>query len=151
VNPLSERARPPGTSNRDLAISLAILRSIAELSQGELAESAGVTNSAISDYERAKVDPQTQTLQKLLRALNLPLSALDDTQAFIFRIRAQRNAHSAEATTVSAEGAFSAATLSPARRAQRIVIAEIASEAGRFASRFVHFLLELLAQGRSLE
>jgi transcriptional regulator with XRE-family HTH domain len=63
-------------ANDDLAVTLSILRIIRRWSQSELAEAAGVTNSAISDYERGKVDPQTQTLQKLVRALGLPLSAL---------------------------------------------------------------------------
>src|SRR5712691_745488 len=78
-------------SNDDLAVTLSILRIIRRWSQSELAEAAGVTNSAISDYERGKVDPQTQTLQKLVRALGLPLSALDQTQSFIQIIRAQMN------------------------------------------------------------
>jgi transcriptional regulator with XRE-family HTH domain len=149
MNDSDDRALPPsGTSGRDLALSLAILRIIREYSQSELAEAAGVTNSAISDYERAKVDPQTQTLQKLIRALNLPLSALDDTQAFVLRIRAQMHAKT-EALAGEADDAFSAASaVSPAKRAQRLEIAIIASEAGRFASRFVHFVLDLLAQGR---
>src|SRR5947208_17140922 len=76
-------------SNDDLAVTLSILRIIRRWSQSELAEAAEVTNSAVSDYERGKVDPQTQTLQKLIRALGLPLSALDQTQAFIQIIRAQ--------------------------------------------------------------
>ena len=79
-------------TNDDLAVTLSILRIIRRWSQSELAEAAGVTNSAISDYERGKVDPQTQTLQKLIRALGLPLSALDQTQAFIQMIRAQMSA-----------------------------------------------------------
>src|SRR5215475_7682645 len=83
-------------SNDDLAVTLSILRTIRRWSQSELAEAAGVTNSAISDYERGKVDPQTQTLQKLVRALGLPLSSLDQTQAFIQMIRAQMNAASEE-------------------------------------------------------
>jgi transcriptional regulator with XRE-family HTH domain len=141
---LQERARPPG-AGRDLAISLSILRITREWSQSELAEAAGVTNSAISDYERGKVDPQTQTLQKILRALGVPLSALDDTQAFIVRLRAQMSLE----TNVegSAETAFSASpTVSPARRALRMQIAEIASEAGRVCSRLVQFVLELLSR-----
>ena len=35
-----------------LAVTLAILRNIRRMSQSELAEAAGVTNSAVSDYER---------------------------------------------------------------------------------------------------
>jgi transcriptional regulator with XRE-family HTH domain len=141
---LSERARPPG-AGRDLAISLAILRITREWSQSDLAEAAGITNSAISDYERGKVDPQTQTLQKILRALGLPLSALDDTQAFIVRLRAQMSLE--KLAGVSAETDLSASpTVSPARRALRLQIAEIASEAGRFSSRLVQFVLELLSR-----
>src|SRR4051795_9445588 len=83
------RARPPATTTEDPAVPLAILRIIRRYSQSELAEAAGVTNSAISDYERGKVDPQSQTLQKLVRALGLPLAALDQTQTFIQIIRAQ--------------------------------------------------------------
>src|SRR5579864_2233533 len=76
-------------SNDDLAVTLSILRIIRRWSQSELAEAAGVTNSAISDYERGRVDPQTKTLQKIIRALGLPLSALDQTQAFILSVRSQ--------------------------------------------------------------
>jgi transcriptional regulator with XRE-family HTH domain len=143
---LPDRARPPGAS-RDLAVSLSIFRITREWSQSELAEAAGVTNSAISDYERGKVDPQTQTLLKILRALGLPLSALDDTQSFIVRLRAKM---SLEPAGESAETAFSASpavpAVSPARRALRLQIAEVASEAGRVCSRLVQFVLELLSR-----
>jgi transcriptional regulator with XRE-family HTH domain len=127
----------------DLAVTLAILRIIRRWSQSELAEVAGVTNSAISDYERGKVDPQTQTLQKLVRALGLPLSSLDQTQAFIQMIRAQMD-HGGSGD--SAEGRFSnAAAISPREREVRAEIAQIASEGGRFASRLTRLMLELLA------
>jgi transcriptional regulator with XRE-family HTH domain len=132
-------------SNDDLAVTLSILRIVRRWSQSELAEAAGVTNSAISDYERGKVDPQTQTLQKLVRALGLPLSALDQTQAFIQIIRAQMNM--GDSQLVSGEGqAFSnAAALSPKEREVRAEIAQIASEGGRFASRLTRLMLELMA------
>jgi len=133
-------------SNDDLAVTLSILRIIRRWSQSELAEAAGVTNSAISDYERGKVDPQTQTLQKLVRALGLPLSALDQTQSFIQIIRAQMDM--GDARVPQGEGAqpFSnAAALSPREREVRAEIAQIASEGGRFASRLTRMLLELMA------
>ena len=134
-------------SNDDLAVTLSILRIIRRWSQSELAEAAGVTNSAISDYERGKVDPQTQTLQKLVRALGLPLSSLDQTQAFIQMIRSQMD--SAEAGSGAKEGGaqpFSnASALSPKEREMRAEIAQIASEGGRFASRLTRLMLELLA------
>ena len=133
-------------ANDDLAVTLSILRSIRRWSQSELAEAAGVTNSAISDYERGKVDPQTQTLQKLVRALGLPLSALDQTQAFIQMIRAQMDT----GEPVEGEGLsnlFSnASTVSPQERARRAEIAEIASEGGRFASRLTRMMLELMSR-----
>ena len=134
-------------SNDDLAVTLSILRTIRRWSQSELAEAAGVTNSAISDYERGKVDPQTQTLQKLVRALGLPLSSLDQTQAFIQMIRAQMD--TGDTGPGAKEGgsqAFSnAAALSPKEREMRAEIAQIASEGGRFASRLTRLMLELLA------
>jgi transcriptional regulator with XRE-family HTH domain len=129
----------------DLAVTLSILRIIRRWSQSELAEAAGVTNSAISDYERGKVDPQTQTLQKLLRALGLPLSALDQTQAFIQMIRAQMSAPGEAEDSTRFSGA---SEISPGERELRAEIAQIASEGGRFASRLTRTVLELLAQGR---
>jgi transcriptional regulator with XRE-family HTH domain len=130
----------------DLAVTLSILRIIRRWSQSELAEAAGVTNSAISDYERGKVDPQTQTLQKLIRALGLPLSALDQAQAFIQMIRAQMTLPETAALQDEGErpGFSSASALSPAERELRAEIAQIASEGGRFASRLTRLMLELM-------
>jgi transcriptional regulator with XRE-family HTH domain len=139
-------------TNDDLAVTLSILRIVRRWSQSELAEAAGVTNSAISDYERGKVDPQTQTLQKLIRALGLPLSALDQSQAFIQMIRAQMT--SLETVDSQAEGetqGFSSASdLSPVEREMRAEIAQVASEGGRFASRLTRLMLEMM-MGRSEE
>ncbi|HTQ80417.1 MAG TPA: helix-turn-helix transcriptional regulator [Thermoanaerobaculia bacterium] len=133
-------------SNDDLAVTLSILRIIRRWSQSELAEAAGVTNSAISDYERGKVDPQTQTLQKLVRALGLPLSALDQTQSFIQIIRAQMDSGEPRARTEEGPLPFSnASALSPKEREVRAEIAQVASEGGRFASRLTRLMLELMA------
>src|SRR3954454_22743232 len=108
-------------SNDDLAVTLSILRIIRRWSQSELAEAAGVTNSAISDYARGKVDPQTQTLQKLVRALGLPLSALDQTQAFIHLIRAQMATGEG---LLSGEGEVASTPTSTVEQALRVEIAE---------------------------
>lgn len=132
-------------ANDDLAVTLSILRIIRRWSQSELAEAAGVTNSAISDYERGKVDPQTQTLQKLVRALGLPLSALDQTQAFIQIIRAQMNIGEPAPSDGASSRFSNASAVSPEERAMRAEIAQIASEGGRFASRLTRLMLELLA------
>src|SRR3954469_14594182 len=136
-------------ANDDLAVTLSILRIIRRWSQSELAEAAGVTNSAISDYERGKVDPQTQTLQKLVRALGLPLSALDQTQSFIQLIRAQMDLGETGVQDDGASQLFSnASSLTPREREVRGEIAQIASEGGRFASRLTRMLLELMAPTR---
>jgi transcriptional regulator with XRE-family HTH domain len=128
--------------NDDLAVTLSILRTIRRWSQSQLAEAAGVTNSAISDYERGKVDPQAHTLKKLMRALGLPLSALDQTQEFILKMRAQMDAGSEEDAP---EQPLSHPTGVSAPDPRRAEIAQIASEGGRFASRLTRLMLELLA------
>lgn len=134
------------SQSEDLAVTLSILRIIRRWSQSELAEASGVTNSAISDYERGKVDPQTQTLQRLVRALGLPLSALDQTQAFIQIVRAQMNRETDGDAAAAGAPLFSdASALSPEERAMRSEIAQLASEGGRFASRLTRIALELLA------
>jgi transcriptional regulator with XRE-family HTH domain len=138
-------------SNDDLAVTLSILRIIRRWSQSELAEAAGVTNSAISDYERGKVDPQTQTLQKLVRALGLPLSALDQTQAFIQVVRAQMDTNEPGSLPGGGAAFSNAAALSPKERELRAEIAQIASEGGRFASRLTRLMLELLAGSGRLD
>jgi len=121
----------------DMAVSLAILRLIRRWSQSELALAAGVTNSAISDYERGKVDPQAQTLSKLMKALGLPLSALDQTQAFIQMIRAQIGS----LAEGEKEGKFSAAAaVSPEEREANAQAADLASEGGLFFSRLIYMM-----------
>jgi transcriptional regulator with XRE-family HTH domain len=136
------------TQGEDLAVTLSILRVIRRWSQSELAEAARVTNSAISDYERGKVDPQTQTLQKLVRALGLPLSALDQTQAFIQSVRAQMTR--LEPDGEGGKGASSlfsdASAMSAEEREMRAEIAQIASEGGRFVSHMTGMILGLLAK-----
>src|SRR4051812_1327250 len=140
-----------GTVQEDLAVTLAVLRIIRRWSQSELSEAAGVTNSAISDYERGKVDPQTQTLQKMMRALGLPLSALDQTQAFILAIRAQMGEDGSSLGQEGGSPPFSGGgDLSPRERELRSEIAQIASEGGRFASRLTRMMLEMMSRNGSM-
>ncbi len=143
--PDQDRAAPPGWVHQDLAISLTLLRLVRGYSQAELAERSGLTSSALSEYERGKVDPQTQTLQKLLSGLGLPHSALDDAAHFILRIRALSipDTERSSDETQPAE-----APDRRVRRARRTEVAQLASEAGRFASKFVFFLFEDLDSRR---
>jgi hypothetical protein len=82
-----------------------------------------------------------QTLQKLVRALGLPLSALDQTHSFILLVRAQMVGD--EPPPAVGDAAFSAAgSVSPAEQSRRLEIARIASDGGRFFTSFIHQLLE---------
>jgi transcriptional regulator with XRE-family HTH domain len=132
----------------DLAVTLGILRIVRRMSQSDQAEAAGVTNSAISDYERGKVDPQSHTLRKLLRGLDLPVSILDQAQAFIETVRSQVGARvqgepePAQAVALDLPGE---AHLDLKLRTE---VALLASEGARFAARFIRLLFLVLASHR---
>jgi transcriptional regulator with XRE-family HTH domain len=128
-------------SRGNLATILTILRNIRGMSQSELAQGAGVTNSAISDYERGKVDPQTATLRKLMGALSLPLSVLDDTQAYIDAIESQIG-HGGAMVAVVEEA--------PAEHELAGEIALLAADGGRFVARFIRLLFLVLLGDREL-
>jgi len=134
-----------------LAVSLAILRIIRRLSQSDLATAAGVTNSAVSDYERGKVDPQTSTLQKLFRGLNLPLSVLEETQAFILRIRSQVGTRgSSHKPQLAVLGTIDTAAVHAEEREIAAEVAILAVEGGRCVARFIRVLfLTLFWMARS--
>jgi len=136
---LAEDALP--VRDDHFAVTLAVLRITRRLSQSELAERSGVTNSAISDYERGKVDPQAMTLRKLFYGLDLPISVLDETRAFIERIRSQ----------VGAEGdhrhqrlaALEAIDVAAVNAEEEEIWGEVlilAAEGGRFLARFIRLL-----------
>lgn len=132
----------------DVGTVIHVLRVIQDLSQGQLAEAAGVRNSSISNYERGKAVPKLETLQKLAQGLGLELSALEETQHFIRRMRAQRGAggvgfrHRSGSGSLLREGEGGAALDPDALVAE---VEQLSGEAGRFASRLVRVLLELFA------
>lgn len=120
-----------------------VLRVIHSLSQGDLAEVSGVRNSSISNYERGKAIPKLETLQKLAEGMGLPLSAVQETQEFIHRMRSQmRGASVGDATSFhlgeGAAGRVDAAAL-------RTEMEQVANDAGRLVSRLVRLVLQLLA------
>src|SRR5262249_21367074 len=106
-----------------LAVSIAVLRHVRRWSQSELAQASGLTNSAISDYERNKVDPQTRSLIRLVEAMGYPLSALDLTRDFILRLRALIGLPDASPGEIAAPASSTA-------EARRREIALVASEGG---------------------
>jgi transcriptional regulator with XRE-family HTH domain len=121
------------------------------MTQSELAEAAGVTNSAVSDYERGKVDPQSSTLRKLLRGLDLPLSVLEETHAFILRICGQVGAQGHSKPRLLSDKPMDIATGNAEEREIWAEVAILAAEGGRFLARFIRVLfLTLFWMVRSL-
>jgi transcriptional regulator with XRE-family HTH domain len=74
-------------SAANLGTALAVLRMVRGWNQEELSRASGIRSGTISDYERGKMIPGLNTLQRLLGALGYPLSAVDQTQAFIDSLR----------------------------------------------------------------
>jgi transcriptional regulator with XRE-family HTH domain len=123
-------------TNDHLAISLALLRLVRRWSQSELAAAAGVTNSAISDYERGKVDPQTRTLLRLLEAMGYPLSALEQTREFVLLLRAQLG------PGAPAPGERGTSPADPVDHRREVAL--LAAEGARFMSQFLQLLFQVL-------
>jgi transcriptional regulator with XRE-family HTH domain len=115
---------PPGN---DGGVALLILRTIRGQTQEELGRRSGVRSPSISGYESGKVAPELRTLKELLRALDFPLSALEETERFVRRMRSR---------SLPAEGM-------DGFRSE-----EISSEVGRVAEAFARTLLDL-ARGES--
>ncbi len=140
--PTSETSADHLATDDLLAVSLSLLRLVRRWSQSDLAEASGLTNSAISDYERNRVDPQTRSLFRLVGAMGYPLSALDQTRDFILMLRAQIGPGARD--PAAAATAFSAPP--PGADPRRQEIALLASEGARFTSRFLHLLFDSLGQ-----
>jgi len=123
----------------DVGICIGILRRARGLNQGELAERAGVTSSAISDYERGKVDPQTQTLLKILNALGASMQLFEETLRFLSFVRTAMGG----GPLLSADPEGELAELPPAIA---IEIAAIANDGANFTARATRLQLGLLAR-----
>jgi transcriptional regulator with XRE-family HTH domain len=73
----------------DFSLALAILRISRGWSQDQLARAAGITNSALSEYERGKKIPELKSVRKLVTALGYELSAIERTEDFLRELRAE--------------------------------------------------------------
>lgn len=78
---ISELSANPGTraiyddaeERRRLILSLVSQRQASKLSQAELAKELGIPQSALSDFEAGRLDPNLSTVQRYARALNMRL------------------------------------------------------------------------------
>jgi len=73
----------------DFSVALSILRISRGWSQDQAARAAGVTNSALSEYERGKKMPELKSLQKIVKALGYEISAIERTEDFLRELRAE--------------------------------------------------------------
>lgn len=62
---------------------IAVLRESRHLNQAELAQAAHMAPSVISEYESSKRRPRLRNLQRILRALNYDLTAIEDTERYL--------------------------------------------------------------------
>lgn len=69
-----------------LATSLRVLREARSLTQKELAEASGIERNTISKYENGWIQPSRGKLRKMLTALRVDYSALEEAERFITRL-----------------------------------------------------------------
>jgi transcriptional regulator with XRE-family HTH domain len=73
----------------DFSLALSILRISRGWSQDQLAKAAGLTNSALSEYERGRKMPELRSLRKIVTALGYRLSAIERTEDFLRELKAE--------------------------------------------------------------
>jgi len=125
----------------DFGTVLTILRLIRGWSQEDLASASGLRRGTISDYERGKMVPGHNTLNRLLDAMGYPLSALDQTGAFIDSMRAE------SPTTEPVDDLWF--TGGPA--ALRREVDQVSAEAGRVVSRLTRLMFVVMRYQASQE
>jgi transcriptional regulator with XRE-family HTH domain len=76
------------TEDRDLGRAITLLRVVRGWDQGALAKAARISPSAISEYERGRKIPELATLERILRAMEYPLSAIDHTRNYVVTLMA---------------------------------------------------------------
>lgn len=130
----------------DLSLTLAILRLSRGWSQDQVARAAGLTNSAISEYERGRKVPELKNVRKIVAALGYRLSAIERTEDFLADLRAEGLVEARE----DAEGELALAPVAAAELAEaeppplRQRARRVAAQVGQAATGFVLLLFEVL-------
>ncbi|MEA2692247.1 MAG: Helix-turn-helix domain [Acidobacteriota bacterium] len=146
----------------DFSLALSILRISRGWSQDQVAKAAGITNSALSEYERGKKMPELKSVKKIVTALGYELSAIERTEGFLRELRAESHMEArpepdggyslvpvspgagprTALETVPAEGAdlFLVAAAGPLRARARRVAAQV----GQAATGFSLLLFDIL-------
>jgi transcriptional regulator with XRE-family HTH domain len=134
----------------ELSIALTVLRVLRGWNQHDLAKASRVHKSAVSEYERGKKVPELRTIERMVDAMGFPLSALDQTRAFIEAVRV----HSVLTASVKSiptaedpatkEPAFSREQLGENPAALRWELEQVSVEAGRVFSRMSRVMFALM-------
>jgi transcriptional regulator with XRE-family HTH domain len=135
-----------GSLNR----ALTILRISRGLSQDEVAKATGLSNSALSEYERGRKTPEFKNVRKIVTALGYRLSAVDRAEDFLVELRAEsvrepgEEAEALEDALASLEGEEGLLTSRPQwRKGQRV-----ATQIGQAVSNTLLFVFELVLSRR---
>lgn len=125
----------------DLSRTLTILRISRGWSQDQVAKAAGLTNSALSEYERGRKTPELKNVRKIVAALGYRLSAIDRCEDFLEELRAESVlAAAGEADAGAPEDGDGAETSRPLLRRAR----QVAAQLGQALTTTSLFLFELL-------
>jgi transcriptional regulator with XRE-family HTH domain len=130
----------------DLAVALSVLRVVRGWSQEDLAKASGIRVSSLSQYERSKKIPELVSLRKVVGAMGYPLSAIEEAQNFVYRIRQRRGEIGDEASGASEVEAQIPELGAGAPATVRWEIEQVAAGGGRLVTRLLRLLLLLVAR-----
>lgn len=77
-----------GAKRHDVARAITLLRVVRGWTQDDLAKASRVSPTAISAYERGHKIPGLAILERLIKAMEFPLSAIDHTRNYITSLMA---------------------------------------------------------------
>jgi transcriptional regulator with XRE-family HTH domain len=105
----------------DFSIALSILRISRGWSQDQVAKASGITNSALSEYERGKKVPELKSVKKIVRALGYELSAIERAEDFLRDLRAESHMEARR----EEDGSYSLVPVAPPAALARRPIAQV--------------------------
>lgn len=129
----------------DFSLTLAILRLSRGWSQDQVARATGLTNSALSEYERGKKVPELRNVRRIVSALGYRLSAIERTEDFLADLRTEALLEARE----TPDGGFTLAPTTPdepseAAPSLRQRSRRVAAQVGQATTGFLLLLFEVL-------
>jgi transcriptional regulator with XRE-family HTH domain len=118
----------------ELGTVLAVLRIVRGMNQEELARASGLRGGTISDYERGKIVPGLNTVQRILDAMGYPFGALDRARSLINALRPENLAEDSAQSSGHLDGP----------EALHWEVEQVSAEAGRVVSRLTRLLFVVM-------